>query len=132
MDLHKHRFLMAPHPLTNFEIQKYYQNEPRFNGVYSGNNLHSKIKDGAYVANLDEHSDIGTHWIDLHALNNNVTYLDSFVVAHIPKEIKKFSNNKNPKGSMIKKYIFRIQAYDSVMLDTFVLNLLILSLKVKV
>ena len=32
-------FLMPPHPLTNFKIQKYYQNEPKFNGVYSRNNL---------------------------------------------------------------------------------------------
>ena len=56
---------MPPHPLTNFEIQKYYQNEPRFNGVYSRNNLPKKIKDGAYVINLDEYADVGTHWIAL-------------------------------------------------------------------
>ena len=43
---------MAPHPLSNFEIQKYYQNEPKFNGVYSWNNL-PKIKDGAYIVNFD-------------------------------------------------------------------------------
>ena len=47
-------FLMMPHPLTNFEIQKYYQNEPRFNGVYSRNNSPEKMKDGAYVINLAE------------------------------------------------------------------------------
>ena len=35
-------FLMPPHPLTNFEIQKYYKNEPRFNGVFSRNNLPKK------------------------------------------------------------------------------------------
>ena len=40
--------------LTNFEIQKYYKNEPRFNGVFSRNNLPKKINDGAYVINLDE------------------------------------------------------------------------------
>ena len=57
--------LIPPHGLTNFEIQKYYQNEPIFNGVYSRNNLHDKIKDGAYILNLDEHFDIGTHWITL-------------------------------------------------------------------
>ena len=56
---------MKPHPLTNFEIQKYYENESRFNGVYSRNNLPKKIKDGAYVINLDEHADTGTHWIAL-------------------------------------------------------------------
>ena len=49
---------MPPHPLTNFEIQKYYQNEHRFNGVYSRENL-PKIKQAAYVINLDEYSDIG-------------------------------------------------------------------------
>ena len=81
--------LILPHPLTNFEIQ-YYQNEPRFNGVFSWDNL-PKIKDRAYVINLDEYSDIGTHWVALY-LNNNVTYFDSFGVEHIPKEIKSFIN----------------------------------------
>ena len=76
---------MPPHPLTNFEIQKY-QNEPRFNGVYFKDNL-PKIKDGAYVINRDEYSDIGTHWVAL-CINNDVTYFDSFGVEHIPKEIK--------------------------------------------
>ena len=93
---------MPPHPLTNFEIQKYYQNEPRFNGVYS--------KDGAYIINLDEYSDIGTHWVALYILNNDVTYFDSFGVEHIPKEIRKFISNKNMKTN-----IFRIQVYDSIM-----------------
>ena len=51
---------MLPCPLTNFEIQKYYQDEPRFNGIYSRDNL-PKIKDEAYVINLDEYSDIETH-----------------------------------------------------------------------
>ena len=77
------RFLIPPDPLTNFEIQKYYQNEPRFNGVYSRDNLPNKIKDGAYVINLDEYFDIVTHWIVLYALNNNVTDFDSFGVEHI-------------------------------------------------
>ena len=55
--------------MTNFEIQKYYQNEPRFNGVYSRDNLTDKIKNGTYVINLDEYSDIGTHWIVFYALS---------------------------------------------------------------
>ena len=56
------RALMAPHPLANFEIQKYYQNKPEFNGVFSRNNL-PKIKDGAYVINLGEYKSIENHWI---------------------------------------------------------------------
>ena len=39
---------MSPHPLTNFEIQKSYENEPKFNVFYSRDNLRYKIKDGAY------------------------------------------------------------------------------------
>ena len=88
------------------EIQKYYQNEPRFNGVYSRDNLPDKIKDGAYVINLDEYSDIGTHWIALYALNNNVTYFDSFGVEHIPKEIKIFIDK-----SIVVANIFRIHLF---------------------
>ena len=78
---------------TNFEIQKYYQNEPRFNGVFLRDNL-PKIKDGAYIINLDEYSDIGTHWVALYVNNNDLTYFDSFGVEHIPKEIKTFINRK--------------------------------------
>ena len=95
---------IPPHPLTNFEIQKFYENEPRFNGVYSTDNL-SKIKDGPYIINLDEHYDIGTHWIALWVNNNNATYFDSFGVEH---------KNKN-----IITNIFRIQAYDSIMCGYF-------------
>ena len=79
---------MSAHPLTNFEIQKYYQNQPRFNGVFSRDNLPNKIKNWAYVINLDKYADIGTHWIALYALNKNITYLGSFGVENIPKEIK--------------------------------------------
>ena len=104
---------MLPHPLTNFEIQKYYQNEPRFNGVYSRDNL-PKIKHGAYVINLDEYSDIRTHWIALYTSNNNVSYFDSFGVEHIPKEIKTFIN----KSTTITN-IFRTKAYDSIMCGYF-------------
>ena len=100
---------MSPHPLTNFETQKYYQNESRFNGVYSRDNL-NKIKDGVYVINPDAYPDIGTHWVALYVNNNSVTYFDSFGVKHIPKEIKEFIKNKN-----IKTNIFRIQAFDSIM-----------------
>ena len=81
---------MPPH-LFNFEIQKYYQNEAKFNGVYSRNNL-SKIKDGM---RLDEYEPVGTHWIVLYVNAENVTYFDSFGVKYIPKEIRKFIGNKN-------------------------------------
>ena len=77
---------MPLHPLTNFEIQIYNQNEPKLNCVYPRNNL-SKKKDGEYIINLDEYESIGTHWITLYVNAKNVTYFDSFGVEHIPKEI---------------------------------------------
>ena len=58
-------FLMLSHALTNFEIEKYYKNEPRFNGAFSRNNLPKKIKDRDYIINLDEYTNVGTHWIAL-------------------------------------------------------------------
>ena len=105
---------MQLHPLTNFEIQEYYQNEPRFIGVYSRDNL-PEIKDGAYVINLDQYSDIKTHWVALYVHNNDVIYFDSFGVEHIPKEIKAFID----LSWSITANIFRIQAYDSIMCGCF-------------
>ena len=86
------------------------KNEPRFIGVYSRDNLPDKIKDGAYVINLD----IGTHWIAFYVNNKTVPYFDSFGIENISKEVKKFVNNKN-----IIANIFRIKAYDSVMCGYF-------------
>ena len=85
---------LPPHPLTNFEIQEYYQNKPRFNGVFSRDNLANSIKNGAYVINLDEYHDVGTHWVALYVNNKIVTYFDYFRVEHIAKEIMKIIARK--------------------------------------
>ena len=106
--------LIPTHPLTNIEIQEYYENEPRINGVYSKDNLPKTIKNRAYVINLDEYADIGTHWIALYVKDNEITYFDSFGVEHVSKEIKKFIGHKN-----IKTNIFRIQADNSIMCGYF-------------
>ena len=74
---------MPPHPLTNFEMQNYYQIELNFMVFNQG------IKDGAYIITLDEYESIGTH-----ASAENVTYFDSFVVKRIPKEIRKINGKK--------------------------------------
>ena len=107
---------MPTHPLTNFEIQKYYQNKPRFNGVYSRDNL-QKIKDGTYIINFDEFSDIRTHWVALYVENNDVIYFDSFGAEPIRNEIRTLINNKN-----IKANVFRMQAYDSIMRGYFFID----------
>ena len=130
--------MTAPHPLTNFEIQGYYQSEPIFNGVFSRDNLPnnninnnnnnsnnnnnnicrkglaSAVKNVAYVINLDEYRDIGTHWVALYVDDKTATYFDRFGVEHIPKEIIKFIGSKN-----IITNIYRIQAYDSIMCGYF-------------
>ena len=97
-------FLMLTHSLTNFELQKYYENEPRFNGV----------KGGAYVINLDEYANVGTHWVALFCNRSEIAYFNSFGVEHVPEEIKEFVGNKN-----IKANIFRVQANNSVMCGYF-------------
>ena len=113
--------MTSPHPLTNFEIQRYYQNEPRF----SSDNLPNTIKNGAYVINLDEYHDIGTHWVALYVNNKTATYFDSFGVEHIPKEIMKFigsneqSSSAKARNKNIITNIFRIQAYNSIMCGYF-------------
>ena len=85
---------MLPHLLTNFEMQKYYQNETRFNRVFSRDNLANKIKDGYCVINLNEYEDVDTHWIALFCRKNEIVYFDSFGVEHVPKEIEKFIGHK--------------------------------------
>ena len=72
------------------------------------------IRDGAYVINLDEYSDIGTHWIALFVNNKTVTYFDSFGIEHIPKEVQKIIGNRN-----IISNIYRIQNYDSIITTIF-------------
>ena len=87
-------FLMPPHPLTNFELENYYQNEPIFNGVYSRNNLLKTVKDGAYIINFDEYLDVDRHWIALFCNKTEIVYFDSFGVEHILKKLKNLSGMK--------------------------------------
>ena len=106
--------VFPPHPLKIFEIKDYYENEARFNGVYSRDNLPKIIKNGAYVINLDEYADVGTHRIALYVKNNEVIYFYNFGVQHVPEEIKRFIGHKNTKPN-----IFRIQADNSIMCGYF-------------
>ena len=82
--------------------------------MFSRNNLPKTIKKGAHVINLDEHENIGTHWIALLGKPKYVVYFDNFGIEHIPKEIEHAIGNKE-----IKTNIFRIQAYDSIMCGYF-------------
>ena len=93
-------FLVPPHPLTNFELEKYYQNEPRFNGVFPRKHLPKKIKDVAYLINIDEYADVDTHWIALFCNTNAILYFDSFGVEHVSEEIKEFIGNKKIKANI--------------------------------
>ena len=83
---------MPPHLLTNFEIQEYYQREPKLSGVYSRYNLR-KMKDGTYLINLDEYKPIETHWIVLYVNDNNVTF-DSSGVEHFQNKSKNSQETK--------------------------------------
>ena len=117
--------LLTFHLLTNIVISEYYKNEPRFNGVYSRNNLPKTIKKEVYVINLDEYENTGTHWVSLFVKPKFTVYFDSFGIEHIPKKINKFINND------IKSNIFRIQAYDSIMCGYFCIEFINYMLKGK-
>ena len=117
-------FNAASSPLSNFEIHKYCLNHSRFNGFYSRNNL-PKIKDGAYVINLDEYKSIRTHWMALYVNGDNITYLNSFEVEDIPKKIKRFRGNKNIIN------VFRTQAHSSIMCRYFCIGFIDFIIKLK-
>ena len=102
-------FLIPPHPL-----QKYYENKPRFNWVFSRDNLPKKIKDLTHLINLDEYADAGTHWIALFFNRSKIVYFSSFGVEHVSEEIEKFVWNKNVIAN-----IFRAQANNSAMCGYF-------------
>ena len=107
-------FLVLPHPLTNFEIQKYYKSEPRFNGVFSRNDLAKKIKDGTYIINLDEFADVGTHWIALFCIKMKLFISIVLVLNIFLNKLKNLSEIKK-----IKANIFRLQENNSVMYGYF-------------
>ena len=127
--------LLPFHPLTNIEINEYYKNGPRCNGVYSTNNLPNKIKKRAYVINLDEYENTGTHCFFLFVKTNEAIYCDSFGIEHIPKEIYKFIHSKELGSAVgnsdIKSNIFRIQAHDSIMYGYFCIEFINYMLKCK-
>ena len=104
---------MPPYPLTNFEIQNIIKIKLNLM-EFILEIIFPKIKDRAYVINLDEYSDTEIHRTALYVLNNNITYFGSFEVEHILQEIKTFIGNEN-----IKTNVFRIQAYDSMMCGYF-------------
>ena len=111
-------------------------NEPKFNGVYSGDNLPKITKKGAYVINLDEYENTGTNWIALFIKTNEVIYFDKFGIEHITKEINKFIRSKELGSAVgnnkkIKLNIFGIQAYDSIMCGYFSIEFINYMLKGK-
>ena len=102
------------HPLIIFQVQEYYQNEPRFNGVSSRNNLPKKIKDGAYVMNLNEQQMQAHIGLLYFVTKVKLFNCEIFGVEHVPEEIKEFVGNKS-----IIANIFRVQASNSVMCGYF-------------
>ena len=98
---------------TTFSL-KYSVSYCRFNGVYSRNNLPKRIKDEAYVTDLDEDADVSTNWIILYVKNIEIIYFGSSGAEHVLKEIKTFIRHKN-----IKTKVFRIRENDSIMCGYF-------------
>ena len=110
---------LAPfHPLTNFEITEYFKDEKRVNGVYSSNNL-PKLKQGAYVINLEHSKNTGIHWVVIFVKKDQVIYFASFGVEYIPKEIMEKIEHSSLGNRNIKASIFRIHNNNSTMCGYF-------------
>ena len=95
-------------------MQWYYQHEPPFNGVYSGNNLPKNVNNEAHAINLHFYDDIEAHWVAFYVKNDEEMYCKSFGIEHILKEVQKFRGDKNTIPN-----IYRIQADDSIMCGHF-------------
>ena len=106
------------HSLTSFEIQEYFKDEKRFNGVYSRNNL-PKLKNGVYVINLDHSKNMGTDRVVIFVKEDEVIYFDSFGAEYTPKEIMEKIEHSSLGNKNIKTSIFRIQDYNSIMCGYF-------------
>ena len=92
----------SPHPLINFEIEEYYENEPGFNGIYSRDNLPETIKSEASVINLDEYADVGIHWIALYVKNNKLFTLIVLVLNMFLKKVKDLLDTKSSKQTYLE------------------------------
>ena len=106
------------YPLTNFEMQEYFKDKSRYNDVCSRNNL-PKLKNGAYVINLDGSKNTGTHWVVIFIKKDKVIYFDSFGFEYIPKEIMEIIKYSSLGNKNIKTRIFRIQNNNSIMCGYF-------------
>ena len=84
--MYKLKFLDSLHALNNIEITNCFNNEPRFNGVSLRNSL-AKIKDGAYVINLDDKDSKETHCVLLFINKNIAVHFDSFGIGYILQEV---------------------------------------------
>ena len=102
--------MSPPHPLTNHEISRYFEDELLFNGVFSRNNLPDLPRDGGYVINLDDLGESGTHWVAIFVNGNRAIYFDSFGVEHLPREIKRFLRGKD-----LMVNIYRVQDIRSIL-----------------
>ena len=112
--------MRPPHPLTNFEIERYFKDEPKFIGVFSRNSLpKTNAKDGGYVVNLDERGSTGTHWVAMYIKGNKATYFDSFGIEHLPDELVRFLRGKD-----LDVNIFRVQSKQLVLCGYFCIKFL--------
>ena len=124
--------LLPFHPLTNFEISEYYKDHPKFNGVYSRDNLPKTIKKGAYVINLDEYENIGTHWIALFVKPKYTVYFDNFGSKELYAKALDFVVGNAVGNKKLKQIYLGYKHMIQLCVVIFVLSLLAICLIVKV
>ena len=102
------KFLVPLNPLNNIKITNYLHYEPRLNGLFSRNNL-PRIKDGAFVINLDDTDSKGKHWVSLLIDKNTAVSFESFGIEYIALEVLNKIRDKS-----VTHNIFRMQDNESI------------------
>ena len=123
---------MPPHSITNFEIQEYHWNEPKFNRAHSRNSL-PRVRDGTYVINLDEYESTGTHWIALYLNGGNVGASNMqhiFLALKLELSLQKLKNSYVIK--ILQQIFIECKYTTQYCVDSVLFGLLILCWKVKV
>ena len=75
-------FFVLHHLLSNINITSYFNYKPWFYGVFSRDNL-PRIKDGAYVININDNKSKGAQWVSLIFDRNTAMYFDFFLKSNI-------------------------------------------------
>lgn len=87
---------MKEHSLSNFEIDDYYEKNSHYGGCYAKDVLPKSMNKDAYVFNLENNDQGGSHWTCAVKLKDCCIYFDSYGFIPPPDVIKFMKTSKKP------------------------------------